>query len=78
MSTDFAAIEQTVLKLDIKERAALAERLIASLDNLSELEHERLCADEAERRYKAMKDGRMETIPAEQVFADLRKRLSCR
>ena len=43
-------IEAQALKLDPKERARLAERLLESLENLSEQENERLWAEEADRR----------------------------
>jgi hypothetical protein len=43
-------IEAEALKLDPKARARLAEKLLESLEHLSESENERLWADEAERR----------------------------
>lgn len=43
-------IEAEALKLDPKARARLAERLLESLETLSDQENERLWAEEAERR----------------------------
>jgi len=43
-------IEAEALKLDPKARARLAERLLESLEHLSEAENARLWAEEAERR----------------------------
>jgi hypothetical protein len=43
-------IEAEALKLDPKARARLAEKLLESLEDLSESENARLWADEAERR----------------------------
>jgi hypothetical protein len=43
-------IEVEALKLDPKARARLAEKLLESLEDLSEPENARLWADEAERR----------------------------
>jgi hypothetical protein len=43
-------IEAEALKLDPKARARLAERLLESLEILSDSENERLWAEESERR----------------------------
>ena len=44
-------IETAALKLAPKERARLAERLLESLEHLSDEENETIWADEAERRH---------------------------
>ena len=51
-------IEAEALKLDPKARARLAERLLESLEDLSEKENERLWAEEAERRDGNWNGGR--------------------
>ena len=43
-------LEAEALKLPVAERARLAESLLASLDLLSEEEHQRLWTEEATRR----------------------------
>ena len=43
-------IEAEALKLDPRARARLAEKLLESLETLSDEENERLWAEEAERR----------------------------
>ena len=43
-------LEKAALKLDSKSRARLAERLLASLQNLSDAENAQLWAEEAKRR----------------------------
>jgi putative addiction module component (TIGR02574 family) len=55
------------LGLDVRERAVLAEKLLASLEGLSETEAERLWAEEAERRLLECRAGRAQPIPAEEV-----------
>ena len=60
-------ILKDALSLDVRDRAKLAEQLLASLDTLSEEEAERLWADEAERRLKEYRAGRMKAIPADEV-----------
>ena len=48
--SDPAEVLKKALSLDIRNRAALAQRLLASLEELSEEEAERLWAEEAQRR----------------------------
>lgn len=62
-------IEAEALLLSSQERAHLAEVLIASLDE--DLALERAWVAEAERRYEEIRGGRVQTIPAEQVMAEL-------
>jgi len=64
-------LENEALRLDPRSRARLAERLIGSLDDLSEAEIEGLWLDEAERRERAWDAGEVEGIPAEQVLREL-------
>jgi putative addiction module component (TIGR02574 family) len=60
-------ILKNALSLNIDDRAALAERLLASLDELSEEEADRLWAEEAQRRLEDHHAGRSKAIPAEEV-----------
>jgi putative addiction module component (TIGR02574 family) len=63
------------LVLDVRERAALAEKLLASLEEqrddeqLDEAEAERLWVREAQRRLEAYRAGRTIPVPAQQVHA---------
>lgn len=72
---DVKVLEEEALNLDVKARAALAERLLESLDALSEKEIERLWADEAQRRLGEFRAGRANSWPAEEVMEDARQRL---
>ena len=68
-------IEAEALKLDPKARARLAEKLLESLEALSDQENERLWAEEAERR-----DADWDSTPgtaraAADVFRDARAKL---
>ncbi|MCP4897788.1 MAG: addiction module protein [bacterium] len=65
----------SALALSLEERARLAERLLQSLDDISEEEAEGLWLDEAERRIRDYRAGRVETISAEQVLSEARERL---
>jgi putative addiction module component (TIGR02574 family) len=64
---DLDEVLRTALSLDVQDRARLAEKLLASLDALSEDEASRLWADEAERRLQEYRAGRTRAVPAEEV-----------
>ena len=64
---DLAKVLKNALSLDVHDRAALAERLLASLEELSEEEAERLWADEAQRRLAEYRAGRAKAVPSEEV-----------
>jgi hypothetical protein len=72
MSTE--ELEAEALKLVLRERARLAERLL-SLENLSDEENARLWAEEAERRDRAWDASPSIGRPADDVFRDARARL---
>ena len=59
MASQLEICESQAFKLEPKERALLAEHLIASLDNLDDSETERLWVEEAERRYRKYKKGEL-------------------
>lgn len=68
-------MEKALLKLDLHSRAQLAETLLHSLDTLSKAENERLWAEEALRRYREMKTGKVKGKPASHVMKEARARL---
>jgi len=72
MSPDLKQCEARALKLSPRERAVLAERLITSLDSLDGSENEQLWVEEAERRYKEYRKGRITARPAGDVLRDAR------
>jgi putative addiction module component (TIGR02574 family) len=55
------------LSRDVHHRAALAQGLLASLEELSEEESERLWAEEAHRRLEEYRAGRAKAVRAEEV-----------
>jgi putative addiction module component (TIGR02574 family) len=61
-------IEKATMQLDLEERASLAGKLLLSLDEPSATEVERLWLDEAERRLEDFRSGKVQSIPAEEVF----------
>lgn len=68
-------LESEVLKLDLKGRARLAEKLLASLENLTEEECALLWAEEAERRDADLDAIPSDARPADDVFRDAYSRL---
>lgn len=61
------SIEQEVLHLPVEERARLAEKLLSSLDDLSEQEIEKLWLLEAQRRAAEIDNGTVQLISAEEM-----------
>lgn len=68
-------IEAEALKLDPKARARLAEKLLESLEALSEEENARLWAEEAERRDADWDAAPGPVRPASDVLRDARAKL---
>jgi len=68
--------ERKALDLDRRSRAILAEKLIRSLEGLSDAENDELWAEEALRRHEELEAGRASSRPADQVFREARERLS--
>jgi len=69
-------LESEIRKLPPKERAALAKRVIESLDDLSESEIEALWTEQAERRLDELEEGLATEIPAEEVLRRARAAIS--
>jgi hypothetical protein len=72
---DIQEIETEALKLDLKSRARLAEKLLHSLEDLSEAEVSRLWAEEAQRRDAEMDSDPAVELPAEDVLREARSSL---
>ncbi len=58
---------KNALNLDVGDRAALAQELLASLEELSEEEAERLWAEEAQRQLEEYRAGRAKAVAADEV-----------
>ncbi|MEW6299765.1 MAG: addiction module protein [Thermodesulfobacteriota bacterium] len=71
-----AALETEALKLSPRLRARLAEKLLQSLETLSEAENEQLWAEEALRRNEELETDTAAARPAEEVFREASARLS--
>ncbi len=64
---DLAEILKSALSLNAHDRAAVAERLLASLDDLDEEEADRLWTEEAARRREEFRAGRAGAVEAQDI-----------
>lgn len=73
MSSPVHELEAAVLALPVRERARLAQRLLASLDEDEQEVRDAWVAEVKERlaRYRA---GEIEALPVEEVMREARKR----
>ena len=75
MAKTIEDIENEIRSLNADDRMHLLRDLIADLDGSMDEDVEKAWLEEAERRYKELKEGKSELIPAEEVFAKARARL---
>ena len=75
MAKTIEDIENEIRSLSADDRMHLLRDLIADLDGSMDEDVEKAWLEEAERRYKDLKEGKVELIPAEEVFAKARARL---
>ena len=73
MDTTLEILEERAMTLTVNERAALAQRLLASLDEDQELDD--AWAAELDRRIAAVESGEMKTIPVAEALAQVRAAL---
>lgn len=69
-------VEREVLLLPSDERLALIDKLIISLNLPTQADVDELWAKEAEKRIKDLDDGKVKGIRGEEVFSELRSKLS--
>lgn len=75
MTSESQKIEELAQDLPAKERARIALKLIESLDQGSDEDVEELWLNEAERRLSEYDAGKTEARPADEVFAEIEKKL---
>lgn len=75
MSRTLLAIEREAVRLPLKDREVLVERLIRSLRRAPLSQVEEAWVREAERRFSAWRRGEREGVPVEQAFKQIRKDL---
>ena len=67
--SNLAEVIKGAMSLGTRDQAALEEKLLASLEELSEEEAEGLWAEEAQRRLDEYRAGRAKAISADAVHA---------
>jgi putative addiction module component (TIGR02574 family) len=75
MTTATAKLADQILSLPCEDRIYLVDRLLESLNAPSREEIDRVWAEEVERRIDELDSGKVQAIPGEQVFAEIRQRL---
>ena len=67
-------LTREAMELTAEARAALAKRLLDSLESVGPTEHQQLWVEESARRYDELREGSARSIPSEEVFAKLSNR----
>ena len=75
MSSVVAEIEAKIRSLSLEDKMGLVRALIAELDGPAESDVERAWLEEAQRRHREVVEGKVEPVPGERVFENLRARL---
>ena len=78
MSAAAKEIIEAALKLEPESRAEVAEGILESLESSSYGELSPAWEEEIERRVREIEDGRVQMIPAEQVFTEIEASLRAR
>jgi putative addiction module component (TIGR02574 family) len=76
MSTILAELEHKAAELTPEERARFALSLIQALEPADEGDLEEAWRMEAERRWSEIERGEARLVPGDEVFANVRRRLS--
>ena len=75
MSTVVTEIAAKIQTLSVEDKADLIRSLIAELDSPADAGVERAWLEEAQRRHREAIEGKVQPVPGERVFANLRARL---
>jgi len=75
MSTVIAEIEAKIRALSPEDKTDLIRSLIAELDGPADAGVEAAWLKEAQRRHREVVEGKVQPVPGERVFANLRARL---
>ncbi len=76
MARTVEELEREIRSLSDDDRIHLLRDLVADLDGERDAEVEKAWMEEAQRRFRELKDGVVEAIPAEDVFKGARDRLN--
>ena len=75
MSTNLDQLTADAMKLPLRDRVQLAQRLVETLDDEVEPNTEALWFAEAERRLEELRSGKVEGIESDEAFRSAREAL---
>ena len=75
MTTVADKLADQILSLPCEDRVYLVDRLLQSLNAPSRKEIDQLWAEEADRRIDELDSGKVQAIPGEKVFVEIRERI---
>lgn len=75
MSVVVEEIEAKIRELSAEDKTELLRALIAELDGPAGEGFEKAWLEEAQRRHREIVEGKVQTVPGEQVFERVRARL---
>jgi putative addiction module component (TIGR02574 family) len=75
MSTDLDQLTAEAMKLPLRDRVQLAQRLVSTIDDEFETDTEALWFAEAERRLEELRSGKVQGIDSEDAFRTGREAL---
>jgi putative addiction module component (TIGR02574 family) len=75
MSDVVVEIEARIRALSLEDKTELVRALIAELDGPADSGVERAWLEEAQRRLQEINEGKVQPIPSERVFENLRARI---
>jgi putative addiction module component (TIGR02574 family) len=75
MSTNLDQLTADAMKLSLRDRVQLAQRLVSTIDDEFEADTEALWFVEAERRLDELRSGRVKGIDSEEAFRTAREAL---
>jgi putative addiction module component (TIGR02574 family) len=75
MSSNLDQLTADAMKLPLRERVQLAQRLVSNLDDEIESGVEELWFAEAERRLEEIRSGKVEGVDADDAFRSAREAL---
>jgi putative addiction module component (TIGR02574 family) len=75
MSTNLDRLTADAMKLSLRDRVQLAQRLVSTIDDEVEADTEALWFAEAERRLEELRSGRVQGIDSEDAFRTAREAL---
>ena len=75
MSSNLDQLTADAMKLPLRDRVQLAQRLMSTLDEEVETDTEALWLAEAERRLKDLRSGKVEGVDVDEAFRTAREAL---